>query len=200
MDIVIGFLAVALIVYYFVHKKRTAAARDEKEGDRVIHTLYAYNSGKEHSACNRRQLEATYPTRRSQEHLANVQQVVGKHDRLQELFDGIFVYLKGELEKAASEEGIELGGRFDREFMYVLLYITTTLLFRCASRENPASASDRLSMTSLRELAEAEGEHFGTLVNEYQARFEHYRKIELLMTKDEFLSMRRLHPIDSACF
>lgn len=192
MDIIIGFLAVALIVYYFVHRKSSARIpspeRDEKGGDRVAHTLYAYNSDKERSAYKRRQLDAMAPLGSTQEYLDTAQHLVGKHGRLQGLFEGIFRYLEGELERAAIEAGVELSGRFHRELTYVLLYITTTLLFSCAARESPASASDRLSMNSLRELAEREGVQLQTLVDEYQARFAHYKKVELLMTKDGFLA------------
>lgn len=192
MDIIIGFLAVAVVIYYFVQRKSSARIsspeRDEKEGDRVVHTLHAYNSDKERIAYKRGQSDGTAPLGRNQEYLHTAQQFIGKHGRLQALFDGMFRYLKGELERAAIEAGVELSGRLPRELTYVLLYITTTLLFRCAARESPASASDRLSMSSLRELAEREGVRLETLVDEYQARFARYKKVELLMTKDGFLA------------
>lgn len=150
-------------------------------------------------------LEGINPTRRSKEHLAVVQEVLleksspssartvtperetGNDDRLAELVGGVFQYLKGELENAASEEGIELDERFEREFTYALLFVATSLIFRCAARTDPAKASDRLSIAILREVAEAEGQSLDEIVREYRARYEVYRNVELMQTEDDFL-------------
>lgn len=110
-----------------------------------------------------------------------------EYDPLLTLFDETFELWKLHIERSGRELGVSFRNTFDRELSYLLLYVLTTLLFKGASRQDPAPIADRLAKASLTRLAGRESVQIGPLVQEYRARFESFRRIELFTTSDRVL-------------
>ena len=111
----------------------------------------------------------------------------GNRNDLLGIFWKSYFDIKKLVEQAVDNSGDEVGEEYDREFVYVMLYVFTALLFRNGTGRNPASICDQLSEAVLTEYAEAAGDTMGAVVKQYSARFARYQEIDLLFAADEFL-------------
>jgi hypothetical protein len=102
-------------------------------------------------------------------------------------FRETFELLRNHIGQSADKMEVRLSANFERELMYILLYLFTTLLFISSRDQDAGSQSDQLTKWSLTELARRDGAQIGALLQEYRRRFDHFRKIKLFVSTDRVL-------------
>jgi hypothetical protein len=134
---------------------------------------------------NLRQLRFSSQTRPHNQ--AMLQEKSREHDKLLGIFDETFELLKLNIEKAAGRIEFRLMEKFDCELTYIMLYVFKLLLFESALLDDPTKISNELTHTNLARLAGFDDVQFRSLVLEYTARFDAYRRLKLFTNTDRML-------------